>query len=723
MSNREKKPKIWGIPERGTTRRLLEITLAWAITSLASLLIAPGTTLADSLPLLLLLFIAVPVVRLVLSPGTLPESPEEAYELESGLIISYVSTLGITLLLMSVLQRPEGVNPASIGTLLLGIPLVFSLTLQQRLLDLRLKSGGVVWPVLVGALILLPVITMFRADLATEILLPLLFTLLAPLFFFRSIRNQWVVRLKREAKYRLLGLSFLGVLSSIGWLVILGEMIFSSRAPMYSVAEHLLIDFAGLGAVVILSAQSGLFFRSLATLPTARAMDRRQQEVASLSNLGMMMTDSFDRDRMLQSSLETAADVTDSQLAWIRLYSEESGSDGESPLEYASDPQLATLYDALESLQVKLEDGTRAIRQIARSIEKVSLYRISGVVQGTDGSAPGLTVAGMVAIIPLMRNTVRLGALYLFTSDRKGYDGDDQLMLEAVAAQISLTLDHADLLERSLERERLLGEMEIARSAQQRLLPRSLPMIPGCSVYAASQPASLVGGDYYDSVSFSDGTIGFIVADVAGKGAGAALYMGMVKGVVRGLNGRTPDGSQFLREVNRALHRHIDPRFFVTMSVVRILGEQEEIEIARAGHTPTLLLSGDDEGTVSADLLSSPGLGLALTGDELFGATITPFYRPMLPGDTVVLFSDGLTEARDEEGEELGTESFAELVRESVESNPDCEPSEMVEGIIERISSFSGGAPQHDDITLLLIRWGDFTDRSSMQERIEETAQ
>ena len=715
MEQSFEKSKIWGLPEKGPARRLLEIGAIWLIGSMLWIFFQENRSLGEILGVLLLPAILIPLARLLLHPGSLPSTPEEQRELVSSTIISYVSTFGVVLLALLISGGQAGWNPASMTILMISLPLLYLLTLQNRVVHLKSGSSGVAWFLIRGTIVLFLVSVFVRSDVPPEMVISIGFLLNGPPIFFRSLRNEWVVRLERGAKYRLLGLSFLGVLTSIGWLILLESQLFSWASDRNSPAENFLLLMAALSIILILSAQSGLFFRTLATLPTARMIDRRQQEIRSISDIGVMMAGEFDRDALLEKLIGTAAHVSTSELAWLRLASGGHADHTEGAPPYAKRPELAELIGQIERITV----GDRTpLQETAQVVEEVSLYEVRGL-QSTE--LPDDSLAGMVALVPLAIASDRIGTLWLYTSDDRGYDQDDRRVLETVAAQISVTLEHADLLERSLERERLQNEMEIAREAQQRLLPSRLPEVDGCTIAATSRPALMVGGDYYDTITFEDGSTGVLVADVAGKGAGAALYMSMVKGVVRGLNGRTPDCATFLGDINRSLYRHIDPRFFVTMTVARILPDQGMVEIARAGHTPALVVETEATDEERMTLLTPRGMGLALGPPSLFNATIAPIFRPMRAGTVIALFSDGLSEARGPERGDLGDDGCARLIAEVLGSAPERDLSDIIEEIIRKVSTFSGDAPQHDDITLLLIRREATPEPSHEQHTSEES--
>jgi sigma-B regulation protein RsbU (phosphoserine phosphatase) len=254
-----------------------------------------------------------------------------------------------------------------------------------------------------------------------------------------------------------------------------------------------------------------------------------------------------------------------------------------------------------------------------------------------------------------------------------------------------------------MERELIEQEMLIARDLQQRLLPRSMPVSPWYDIYAESQPAYLVGGDYYDLVSFSDGTLGVVIADVSGKGPSAALYMGMIKGVIQALSGSTATPRDLLAKINVALHGQIDQRWFATMTCAQIFEEQRMLRVGRAGHCPTLLVRNG-----VGEYRRSRGIGLAIARPILFERNLELEELHFSPDDYVVFLSDGLPEARSPEGEEFGYERLMAVVTEAARRLPS--PAELRNTIFNELSAFTRGELPVDDSTIVVLRWKGSTD-------------
>ena len=251
----------------------------------------------------------------------------------------------------------------------------------------------------------------------------------------------------------------------------------------------------------------------------------------------------------------------------------------------------------------------------------------------------------------------------------------------------------ANLKKTTAEKERYAKEMEIARSIQTSFLPETMPEIPGFDISAVMIPAMEVGGDFYDVVPVSDGRWAFVIADVSGKGVSAALFMAMSRTLIRaGLEGAT-DTSGALCTANHLIARSAPSSMFVTVFSAILDPGKLTLACTNAGHNPPLVVRGDSGEAV---FLQEHGVAMGVLPD-MDG---TPEYVQLKPGDLVIMYTDGVTEAFD-----AGYIAFGEdrLVRVA----QDCRtlPAGVIrDRIIAAIREFTGTAPQSDDITLVVIR-------------------
>lgn len=259
-----------------------------------------------------------------------------------------------------------------------------------------------------------------------------------------------------------------------------------------------------------------------------------------------------------------------------------------------------------------------------------------------------------------------------------------------------------DLLQTAAEKKRLEEELRIARQIQMSLLPRGPLVFPGVAVTALCVPAREVGGDYYDFFPLGERQLGVLIADVSGKGTSAALYMAELKGLVLSLSQIYRSPRQLLMEVNRIISENLDTRSFITMTYGVLDLSEGMLTFARAGHTPLLYLSAAD-GDDAARILTPSGIvvGLRIPGaTEKFAELLEEDRVALHRGDVFVLYTDGITEAMNGESELFGEARLAALLSE----HGHLDAAELRERILREIESFVGGADQHDDMTMILLK-------------------
>ena len=294
------------------------------------------------------------------------------------------------------------------------------------------------------------------------------------------------------------------------------------------------------------------------------------------------------------------------------------------------------------------------------------------------------------ALTALLRGTARLREGNL--RYRIPIEGRDDLWDVAENFnQMAVELEKARELE--IEKERLEGELNLARQIQARLLPGETPVVPRTELAGLSVPARQVGGDYYDILTLPDGRLGLIIADVSGKGVPAALLMSSFRAALLSQRVEAHGPGETMSRLNRFLHRSVEPGRFVTAFLGVLDPETGELVYTNAGHDPPCWIRPD--GLLSQ--LREGGLVLGLFGDSIYEqASVT-----LAAGDLLALFTDGVTEAQNEYEEFWGEERLAELLRTHAQKS--CR--RLMQDILEEVRSFAGEQGQSDDITLLFARW------------------
>ncbi len=279
---------------------------------------------------------------------------------------------------------------------------------------------------------------------------------------------------------------------------------------------------------------------------------------------------------------------------------------------------------------------------------------------------------------------------------------DDQLG-ELAGSFNEMTGSIEGLLQTAAEKKRLEEELRIARVIQMSLLPRGTLDVPGLGITALCVPAREVGGDYYDLFHLPGGRLGVLIADVAGKGTSAALYMAELKGLVLALSQRYDSPRDLLVEVNRIISEHLDSRSFITMTYAVIDVPRGLMTFCRAGHTPLIYLPGPSSLAPAAQVLTPSGmvLGLRIDGaSEMFDDLLEEHGVQLSTGDVIVLYTDGITEAMNGESDLFGEARLSRLVEE----HGHLESGELRERILREIEAFVGAADQHDDMTMILLK-------------------
>jgi sigma-B regulation protein RsbU (phosphoserine phosphatase) len=353
--------------------------------------------------------------------------------------------------------------------------------------------------------------------------------------------------------------------------------------------------------------------------------------------------------------------------------------------------------------------------------ERVSLDDQLSLVRGTPLASTGALAAvlGLLAgLFLIVQGTALVGGVLLarsitsavhelFVGTERVRSGDfahririesrDQLGdLADSFNRMSGSIEH--LLHVQREKQRLDDELRIAREIQQSLLPTEPPAIEGLSIAALCEPAREVGGDYYDFFPLGPRQLGVLIADVAGKGTSAALYMAELKGLMIALSHQERSPRQLLIEVNRLLEGHLDNRSFITMTYVVVDLDAGTLTCARAGHTPLIFVSGG-----RSDVIAPEGmvLGLRLPGArERFAELLAEHTCPVQTGDVLVLYTDGVSEAMDAGGELFGDVALAQVIAGQHERDA----AGIRERVLRDVRAFVGSAEPHDDMTMIILK-------------------
>ena len=274
---------------------------------------------------------------------------------------------------------------------------------------------------------------------------------------------------------------------------------------------------------------------------------------------------------------------------------------------------------------------------------------------------------------------------------------DDLAVFKAIAEQSAFALFSEAVYLEAGEKRRLDSDLETAREIQSILLPADSPEIAGYEVSGLNIPARHVSGDYFDYLRIDDHRWGVAIADVSGKGIPAALITGMCRSTLRGAAPGAGGAAAVLGAVNRRLYPDIKQDMFVSMLYLILDTRGSDVTVARAGHDPPLLYRAAGREVVP---LRPPGVAVGIDSGDVFDRVITDETVTLAPGDGILLYTDGATEALDRHEAEFG---LARLTQ-SLQANAPKGAAATVANIADEVREFAGEAAQYDDITLIYIR-------------------
>jgi sigma-B regulation protein RsbU (phosphoserine phosphatase) len=326
--------------------------------------------------------------------------------------------------------------------------------------------------------------------------------------------------------------------------------------------------------------------------------------------------------------------------------------------------------------------------QLTRAVNVVECTRLLKSAK-EDGDNQGLLFH---ASVPIIGSNGPLGILNVAAQDWQFLTAADLQLLSAVGAQVAVALERAQLYDvTQAHRQRLERELGLARKVQESLLPSELPEIPGFSLAAEWQSALEMAGDFYDIFPLPGGRWGIVVADVADKGAPAAMYMAMTRSFLRTSAAKHTSPARTLEDVNQHLIENSSATMFVTVFYAVLDLQALTLTFANAGHNPPLLRCA----TGQIEQLTRTGLALGV----LEGIEMSEVALSLGPCDSLVIYTDGLTEALNAQDEEYGLARLTSALKAAPVSNA----GTQLDHLMKDQDTFTGGVPPFDDVTLFVV--------------------
>jgi sigma-B regulation protein RsbU (phosphoserine phosphatase) len=359
------------------------------------------------------------------------------------------------------------------------------------------------------------------------------------------------------------------------------------------------------------------------------------------------------------------------------------------------------IEQVLKSEEIALGEGV--VGRVAATREGELIADAAADARMVRHRDPALAVRSVIAVPVAFRE--RLFGVLVVTNpvEDRAFTELEFSLMESLAEQAALALNNAEFLNLQIEKKQLDLDLSIASGIQQMLLPKQSVAVAGLDVDSRYRPAQKVGGDLYDIIVLSPTRVGVVVADVSGKGIPASLLMAICRTNLRQIAPRHTSPAAALAELNRAMEADASGGLYVTMlyAVIDVLGNRATF--ARAGHELPLFSRRDlVSGVYLAQYVRSEGMPLGMVSDELFTAVIEDRSEPFGPGDTLVLYTDGVTEAPNEEEKEFSGARLADVVR-ALHQRP---AAEINDAVLTSVLRFTGDGAQRDDFTLVTVKRG-----------------
>ncbi len=496
------------------------------------------------------------------------------------------------------------------------------------------------------------------------------------LIVINSIRISWIAFISKKEKISLLILSIIILTLFILNLVNSGENDFHGKilmnfSPSFQQFFNLMLLY---GAIYF----SVLFFTTLFHIPTAEAYDRKAKEVSSLQYFSKLITQVLDFNELAETITDIATKVSSADAAWIVI--KNNGSTN-----VIANKNIAYV-DADLINQFLLESG------VCEKITETKICNLSKFAKKSQLSEK----FGSIAVSPLKSYNEVKGYLVAARKNDSIFYEEDKIAINTFSDYASVAIENSILVEQSIEKERLEKELDVAREIQRKILPSKNPYYENFSISSVFIPAFEVGGDYYDFFEISKEKVGFIIADVSGKGISAAFIMAEIKGIFESLSQMIESPKEILVQANHILKNTLSKKSFVSALYGLIDMNEEVICFSRAGHCPAILIRNGE-----VNLFKPSGIGLGLTNTNHFKEHLEEFKIDLKQNDNLIFYTDGITEAKNKELEDFGDERFIKILL----NNADQTVEKISNEVIKEVTLFSNDHSQYDDITLVILKW------------------
>jgi serine phosphatase RsbU (regulator of sigma subunit) len=496
-----------------------------------------------------------------------------------------------------------------------------------------------------------------------------------------SANMRWVAYLNFKQKWTSLLLLLLSIFYLVYFLysVTIWSDLISQQTDAFVDFQSHVFNITLLAFVITYMTFS--FLVVLFNLPTSSVFEQKLEEVVNFQRISQSIQTEQNEESVYNILLESSVSSVFADAAWLEI----KGSANEQRLftYQITERETKEIHAHLEKNKIKgaLDQSSDKTKNLSKHLSALKSTRFRSLLA-----------------FPIKVKEETIGTLALLKELPDGFNKEMTRIVSAFANQAGISIENFRLMEEAFQNARYKEELKIAKTVQQSLLPTKLEQDPDFEISAFSASADEVGGDYYDTLRISDHEVALIIADVSGKGTTAAFHMSQMKGIFHSLAQQGPNPKDFMAAANKALIYCLERGSFISATYFVINTKAKKIYYSRAGHCPVLIYRSANQ---KAEYLKDKGTALGMVRSHDYCKFVEDNEIDYSTGDVMVLFTDGITEAKNNKNEEFGNERLAVALQENATKSS----KEIENSVIQRLYEFSGTEDINDDYTSMTVKF------------------
>ena len=416
-------------------------------------------------------------------------------------------------------------------------------------------------------------------------------------------------------------------------------------------------------------------------LPTSSVFEQKLEEVVNFQRLSQSIQTEQSEEAVYNILLESSVSSASADAAWLEIKTSPQETRFFTKNLTEKEAQAIRTYFHDKNITGILTNNQDKVRNIAKHL----------------GAIKGIRFRSLISY-PIYVKGEAIGSISLLKELPEGFNKEMTRIISAFANQAGISIENFRLMEEALQNERYKEELKIAKMVSKSLLPQRLESDKDFEITAFSESADDVGGDYYDTLRISENEVALIIADVSGKGTTAAFHMSQMKGIFHSLAQGERNPQEFMSKANRALVFCLERGSFISAAYFVVDTQRKVIHYSRAGHCPVLYYKATENKT---EFLKDKGAALGMLKNSSYSKLIESRCIDYKPNDIIVLYTDGITEARNDKNEEFDQERLASALMEVATKSS----IEIQEHIIQKLYEFTGTKNINDDYTTMIIKF------------------